>query len=38
MVDGQTGATRPWLWTQLFRTFQVALDPKKLVLAAIGLA
>ncbi len=37
MADGQTGATRPWLWTQLFRTFQVALDPKKLVLAAIGL-
>jgi hypothetical protein len=37
MADGQTGATRPWLWTELFRTFQVALDPKKLVLAAIGL-
>jgi hypothetical protein len=37
MAEGQTGATRPWLWMELFRTFQVALDPKKLVLAAGGL-
>lgn len=37
MADGQTGATRPWMWLELFRTFQVALDPKKLVLAAAGL-
>jgi hypothetical protein len=27
-----------WAWTELFRTFQVALDPKKLVLAAVGIA
>jgi hypothetical protein len=26
-----------WGWTELFRTFQVALDPKKLLLAAIGI-
>jgi hypothetical protein len=26
-----------WAWTELFRTFQVALDPKKLVLAAAGI-
>ncbi len=26
-----------WGWTELFRTFQVALDPKKLVLAAAGI-
>lgn len=26
-----------WSWTELFRTFQVALDPKKLVLAAAGI-
>lgn len=38
MADGHIGASRsPWLWTELFRTFQVALDPKKLLLAAMGL-
>ena len=26
-----------WAWTELFRTFQVALDPKKLALAAAGI-
>jgi hypothetical protein len=26
-----------WAWTELFRTFQVALDPKKLLLAAAGI-
>jgi hypothetical protein len=26
-----------WGWTELFRTFQVALDPKKLLLAAAGI-
>ncbi|HKB37296.1 MAG TPA: hypothetical protein VKD72_12650, partial [Gemmataceae bacterium] len=26
-----------WAWTELFRTFQVALDPKKLILAAAGI-
>src|SRR5207253_5460843 len=26
-----------WAWTELFRTFQVALDPKKLLLAAVGI-
>lgn len=26
-----------WAWTELFRTFQVALDPKKLILAASGI-
>jgi hypothetical protein len=28
---------RYWAWTELFRTFQVALDPKKLILAAAGI-
>lgn len=37
MAEGQVGASRSWLWTELFRTFQIALDPKKLLLAAIGL-
>src|SRR5262245_44374475 len=26
-----------WAWTELFRTFQVALDPKKLILAGAGI-
>jgi hypothetical protein len=26
-----------WGWTELFRTFQIALDPKKLILAAAGI-
>jgi len=43
MADERLGATadgaaRPgYLWTELFKTFQVALDPKKLVLAALGI-
>ena len=34
-ADGE--ARTYWAWTELFRTFQVALDPKKLVLAAVGI-
>lgn len=42
MADERTGtpegeARTYWAWTELFRTFQVALDPKKLVLAAAGI-
>src|SRR5262245_15729280 len=42
MADEQTGvpeqeARNIWAWTELFRTFQVALDPKKLLLAAVGI-
>jgi hypothetical protein len=33
--DGE--ARTYWAWTELFRTFQVALDPKKLILAAAGI-
>src|SRR6478609_8508471 len=33
--DGE--ARTYWGWTELFRTFQVALDPKKLLLAAAGI-
>src|SRR4051812_4096396 len=28
---------RPWLWTEIFRCFQVALDPRKLAVAAAGI-
>src|SRR5437588_6082596 len=34
-ADGIARPAHPW--TELFRTFQVALDPKKLVLAAAGI-
>ena len=39
MTDERIGAPERevrniWAWTELFRTFQVALDPKKLLLAA----
>jgi hypothetical protein len=34
-TDGEPRAR--WAWTDLFRTFWVALDPKKLVLAAAGI-
>ncbi len=37
MADGHSSATRSWLWTRLFGTFQIALDPKKLLLAALGI-
>jgi hypothetical protein len=38
MAEGTAGTHRPaWMWTELFRTFQIALDPKKLLLAAAGL-
>lgn len=38
MVEGNAGAQRNrWLWTELFRTFGIALDPKKLVLAGAGI-
>src|ERR1700734_2501310 len=37
-IDTPDGEARTyWAWTELFRTFQVALDPKKLVLAAAGI-
>jgi hypothetical protein len=34
-ADGESRAR--WAWTDLFRTFWVALDPKKLALAAAGI-
>src|SRR5437868_4745070 len=42
MAEEQMGAAENevrtyWAWTELFRTFQVALDPKKLLLAAAGI-
>jgi len=42
MAEERIGATDGdsrtyWAWTELFRTFQVALDPKKLALAAVGI-
>jgi hypothetical protein len=42
MADERIGAPERevrniWAWTELFRTFQVALDPKKLLLAAAGI-
>lgn len=42
MADERIGETEReardiWAWTELFRTFQVALDPKKLLLAAAGI-
>jgi hypothetical protein len=37
-IGGADGEGRTyWAWTELFRTFQVALDPKKLALAAAGI-
>jgi hypothetical protein len=42
MADDQMGTRKdqlrePWLWTKIFGTFKVALDPKKLLLAAAGI-
>jgi hypothetical protein len=38
-VEPRDGNGRPWpQWAELFRGFQVALDPKKLLLAAAGIA
>ncbi len=39
MADDQIGARRdqPFLWTRIFSGFKVALDPKKLLLAAAGI-
>jgi hypothetical protein len=42
MADGppETPATdlrRAFLWTEIFRCFQVALDPRKLLVAAVGI-
>lgn len=42
MVDERTDRRelnlREWLpWTELFRTFRIAIDPKKLLLAAMGI-
>ncbi len=31
------GGTKPYLWTEIFRCFGVALDPRKLLIAAIGI-
>ena len=28
---------KAFLWTEIFRTFQVALDPRKLLVAAAGI-
>ncbi len=44
-ADGRVDAPAPttggtgngWLWLNLFRSFQVALDPKKLFVAALGI-
>lgn len=35
--SGSTGLRNSWLWLNLFRSFQVALDPKKLFVAALGI-
>jgi hypothetical protein len=40
MADGRTSATVPQsspLWREIFRGFQIALDPRKLLLAAAGI-
>ena len=40
MADGRAPiptTTRPALWTEIFRCFQIALDPRKLFVAAIGI-
>lgn len=42
MAEGQNdpptlGGRRAYLWTELFRSFQVALDPRKLIVAATGI-
>lgn len=34
---GGTGKRSGWLWLNLFRSFQVALDPRKLFVAALGI-
>lgn len=34
---GGTAANSGWLWLNLFRSFQVALDPRKLFVAAVGI-
>ncbi|QEL18965.1 hypothetical protein [Limnoglobus roseus] len=42
MADGRDGSTLPatrpgYQWTEIFRCFQVALDPRKLLVAAAGI-
>jgi hypothetical protein len=42
MADGRDeasayGTRRTFLWAEIFRCFQVALDPRKLVVAAAGI-
>ena len=42
MAEGRDEATayggpKPYLWTEIFRCFGVALDPRKLLIAAIGI-
>lgn len=34
---GGTGTRKGWLWLNIFRSFQVALDPRKLLVAALGI-
>lgn len=34
---GGTGSRSGWLWLNIFRSFQVALDPRKLLVAALGI-
>lgn len=36
-TSGGTGTSSGWLWPNLFRSFQVALDPRKLFVAALGI-
>lgn len=37
MADGRPTPSRPLLWTVIFRSFQIALDPRKLLVAAAGI-
>lgn len=42
MADGRdhghgTAVPRRFLWTEIFRSFQVAIDPRKLLVAAVGI-
>jgi len=36
-IDTPVEPTRKYLWTELFRSFQIALDPRKLLAAAAGI-
>jgi len=37
MADGRPATPRPAAWTEIFRCFQIALDPRKLLVAAAGI-